>query len=330
MSNSEPVSFIVPAYNAESTIGATLASLIGQEYEGPIEIIVVDDGSSDGTANVVRGFPSVKLVSVANGGAARAINTGVKSARHEIVITVDSDATLAVDWLQHIVPWFSDMRVGAVAGYIRTGRTGIIGRVAGYWSEYRHRSLSGKVNNLGGANTAYRRDALMAAGMFDESFRHGHDVAMSRSLVHNGWALVRETRAVCTHFWRSTLRGYLRQQSGYAFYRCKLWRTFGAARNDGVGGALFAKFGVGMGVAASAALAGFWYPQALIGLVALPLLHIPEAVGIARVSREVRVAAASLLVLTLRDFAWLWGIARYASGVLVRQCTRTKRLAGFS
>ena len=86
------VSVVVPAYNAEGTLGQTLASVLGQTFED-LEVVVVDDGSSDGTADVARagGDARVRLVQVQNGGVARARNRGVAEAQGELIAFLDSD-----------------------------------------------------------------------------------------------------------------------------------------------------------------------------------------------------------------------------------------------
>src|SRR4029453_7882145 len=89
------VSIIVPAYNEEKVIVQTIASLLNQKYAGPIEIVVVDDGSSDDTTHIVRegygSHPSVSAYRKANGGKASALNYGIAHAQHEIVIGLDAD-----------------------------------------------------------------------------------------------------------------------------------------------------------------------------------------------------------------------------------------------
>ena len=94
MSGSELVSVVVPAYNAQATLAATLASIRGQSHR-EIEIIIVDDGSSDGTAALARAEaerdPRIKVLSVENGGVARARNIGVAASRGAFVAPVDAD-----------------------------------------------------------------------------------------------------------------------------------------------------------------------------------------------------------------------------------------------
>ncbi len=90
---------VIPAYNSERYIGRALESVLGQSY-GVSEIIVVDDGSSDGTAEAVRGFgEAVRLIEQENGGASAARNAGIKSASGEWVAFLDADDEWLVDKL---------------------------------------------------------------------------------------------------------------------------------------------------------------------------------------------------------------------------------------
>ena len=87
----EPVSVIVPAYNEKECIAATLRSLMACDH--PIEVIVVDDGSTDETAAIVASLrlPGVRLVRQANAGKPAALNNGIRHARHDLIVMMDGD-----------------------------------------------------------------------------------------------------------------------------------------------------------------------------------------------------------------------------------------------
>jgi glycosyltransferase involved in cell wall biosynthesis len=93
------VSVIVPAYNRERYLGAALDSVLAQDYR-PLEIVVVDDGSTDGTARVARAYPDVRYLHQANQGVAAARNAGIAASRGELIAFLDSDDLWAPEKLR--------------------------------------------------------------------------------------------------------------------------------------------------------------------------------------------------------------------------------------
>lgn len=87
------VSVVVPVYNAERFLHATLDSIFRQEYE-PFEVICVDDGSTDGSAEIARSYPEVRYFHQDNSGASAARNRGVAEARGELIANADADDEL--------------------------------------------------------------------------------------------------------------------------------------------------------------------------------------------------------------------------------------------
>ena len=123
------MSVVVPAYNERECIADTLGSLLTGDH--PIEIVVVDDGSTDGTADIaaaVRG-PRVRVIRQPKAGKAAALNTGIVHARHELIVMMDGDTVFEPDTVRRLVQPFADRRVGAVAGNAKiVNRRGLIAR----------------------------------------------------------------------------------------------------------------------------------------------------------------------------------------------------------
>jgi cellulose synthase/poly-beta-1,6-N-acetylglucosamine synthase-like glycosyltransferase len=119
------VSVVVPAYNEERVIAKTIASLLEQRYDGPLEIVVVDDGSPDDTHGVAAraygAHPQVAVYRKPNGGKASALNFGIARARGTIVVGMDADTVFLADTVAELVRPFADERVGAVAGNAKVG-----------------------------------------------------------------------------------------------------------------------------------------------------------------------------------------------------------------
>jgi len=198
-----PVSVIVPAYNEKEGIEAAVRSLSGGEHPGGIEEVVVDDGSTDGTADIVdaMNLPNVRVVRIPNGGKPNALNTGVALASHDLIVMVDGDTVFEPDSLNRLVQPFADPKVGAVAGNVKVGnRTSVVARwqhieyVIGFNLDRRLYDVLRCMPTIPGAIGAFRREALReAGGMSHETLAEDTDVTMA--LCRAGWHVVYEERA---------------------------------------------------------------------------------------------------------------------------------------
>ncbi|MEQ7010090.1 bifunctional polysaccharide deacetylase/glycosyltransferase family 2 protein [Actinopolymorpha sp. B17G11] len=192
----EPVSIIVPAYNERECIANTVLSLAPREH--PLEIIVVDDGSTDGTADIVEalGLPSVTVVRQENAGKAAALNTGISWASHQIIVMMDGDTVFEPTTVGELIKPFADARIGAVAGNAKVGnRDTMIGRwqhieyVMGFNLDRRMYDVLRCMPCIPGAVGAFRRSALRDAGlMSDDTLAEDTDVTMA--LHRAGWDVV--------------------------------------------------------------------------------------------------------------------------------------------
>jgi len=126
------VSIIVPAYNEEFVIEATIRSLLNSDYDN-FEIIVVDDGSLDRTSEVMRerfgDEPLVKLFTEPNAGKAAALNLGLRHAKGDVIVALDADTQFPAETIRALARRFSDPEIGAVAGNAKVGnRVNIVTR----------------------------------------------------------------------------------------------------------------------------------------------------------------------------------------------------------
>ncbi|MEU5565920.1 bifunctional polysaccharide deacetylase/glycosyltransferase family 2 protein [Micromonospora musae] len=199
----DPVSVIVPAYNEKEGIEAAVRSLADGDHPGGIEVIVVDDGSTDGTADIVDGLrlPNVRVVRKPNGGKSSALNTGVALARHELIVMVDGDTVLERDSVRRLVQPFADRQVGAVAGNVKVGnRKSLIAKwqhieyVIGFNLDRRLYETLRCMSTVPGAIGAFRRQALRyAGGMSDDTLAEDTDITMAMGRA--GWKVVYEESA---------------------------------------------------------------------------------------------------------------------------------------
>jgi cellulose synthase/poly-beta-1,6-N-acetylglucosamine synthase-like glycosyltransferase/peptidoglycan/xylan/chitin deacetylase (PgdA/CDA1 family) len=199
-----PVTVIVPAYNEEAGIRATVQSLAETDYRGEVEIIVVDDGSTDRTAELAGalGYPNVRVIRRPNGGKPSALNTGIAQARHELLIMVDGDTVFERATIGHLVRQLADPAVGAVSGNTKVGnRRGMIGRwqhieyVIGFNLDRRAFELLDCMATVPGAIGAFRRSALVALGGVSLDTL-AEDTDLTMALCRAGWRVVYEEKAL--------------------------------------------------------------------------------------------------------------------------------------
>jgi cellulose synthase/poly-beta-1,6-N-acetylglucosamine synthase-like glycosyltransferase/peptidoglycan/xylan/chitin deacetylase (PgdA/CDA1 family) len=166
------VAVIVPAYNEAIGIGRAVRSLAGSDYP-ELEIVVVDDGSTDATADVVigLGLDGVHLVRQDNLGKAAALNTGIELTDAEVVVMVDGDTLFEPDTLRRLVAPLADPGVGAVSGNTKVGnRRGLLGRwqhieyVVGFNLDRRMYEVLQCTPTVPGAIGAFRRHVLEEVG----------------------------------------------------------------------------------------------------------------------------------------------------------------------
>ncbi|MGW3634593.1 glycosyltransferase [Streptomyces sp. NPDC005122] len=197
----EPVSVLVPAYNEAKCIENTVRSLMASEH--PVEVVVVDDGSSDGTARIVEDLrlPNVRVVRQVNAGKPAALNRGVANARHDIVVMMDGDTVFEPATVGELVQPFADPGVGAVAGNAKVGnRDSLIGAwqhieyVMGFNLDRRMYDILRCMPTIPGAVGAFRRSALdRVGGMSDDTLAEDTDITMA--LHRDGWRVVYAEKA---------------------------------------------------------------------------------------------------------------------------------------
>ncbi|WP_405688399.1 glycosyltransferase [Streptomyces sp. NBC_01387] len=192
----EPVSVLVPAYNERECIANTVRSLMASEH--PVEVIVIDDGSTDGTADLVEAMRllGVRVVRQRNSGKPAALDTGIAHARYELVVMMDGDTVFEPSTVGELVQPFGDPRVGAVAGNAKVGnKDSLIGAwqhieyVMGFNLDRRMYDVLRCMPTIPGAVGAFRREALAAVGgMSDDTLAEDTDVTMA--LHRGGWRVV--------------------------------------------------------------------------------------------------------------------------------------------
>ena len=223
------VSVIVPAFNEAVTIETCLRSLAGQTYD-KLDVLVVDDGSTDETAERVTatitrigGTPHVSLVRKSNGGKASALNTGIGMTSSDVVVCVDADSVLAPDAIERIVEPFEDRAVGAVGGVVRVADCGtLLGRqqameyVAGLGLQRAAFARIDAVQVLPGAISAFRRDVLRSVGGYSaDTVVEDFDATVAVQAA--GFRAVVHPRAVAHTEGAATLSDLVKQRRRWAY-----------------------------------------------------------------------------------------------------------------
>ena len=212
------VSVVVCAYNAAGTIDDCLTSLERVNYPD-VEIIVVNDGSSDETGAIARRHTAVKVIDVPNGGLAAARNVGLAGARGDVVAYTDADVRVDPDWLAYLVqPMVRSDVVGAGGPNVVPADDPWVAQcVARAPGGPTHVLLDDRIaEHVPGCNMAFRREALLAIGGFNPVYlRAGDDVDVCWRLQARGWKIGFAAAALVWHHHRATVKAYWRQQAGY-------------------------------------------------------------------------------------------------------------------
>ena len=219
------VSVVVPAYNEATGIAATVTSMATSRYRGRIEVIVVDDGSTDGTAAVARSLrlPYLRVITQVNTGKPGALSHGISAARSDILVLVDGDTIFQPDTLDHLIAPLAARDVGAVSGNTKVAnRRGLLGGwqhleyVMGFNLDRRLFDMLGTIPTVPGAIGAFRRVALdWVGGISTDTLAEDTDLTMS--LCRSPWRVVYAPDALAWTEAPSTLGQLWRQRYRWSY-----------------------------------------------------------------------------------------------------------------
>ena len=211
------ISVVVCSYNGARTIRDCCEGLLRLEYPN-FEVIVVNDGSSDATPEIVSEY-DFRLISTENRGLSNARNTGWQEARGEIVAYIDDDAYPDPHWLTYLAAAFMRTTHVGIGGpnLPPSGDGPIADCVANAPGGPVHVLLSDtEAEHIPGCNMAFRKTALQAIAGFDPQFRTaGDDVDVCWRLQQQGWTIGFSPAAMVWHHRRNSVKTYWKQQQGY-------------------------------------------------------------------------------------------------------------------
>jgi cellulose synthase/poly-beta-1,6-N-acetylglucosamine synthase-like glycosyltransferase/peptidoglycan/xylan/chitin deacetylase (PgdA/CDA1 family) len=241
-----PVSVVVPAYNEAANIAATVRSLVANDYP-QIEVIVVDDGSTDATARIVAGLrlPNVRLLRQPNAGKPAALNRGLNHARFDLVVLVDGDTVFEPDAIGRLIQPFTDHGVGGVSGNTKVAnRRRLLGKwqhleyVMGFNLDRRLFDVAQCMPTVPGAIGAFRRQALDDVGGVS-SATLAEDTDLTMAVIRAGWRVVYVEDAIAWTETPATLRQLWRQRYRWCYGTLQaMWKHRRALTERGAAGRL--------------------------------------------------------------------------------------------
>jgi glycosyltransferase involved in cell wall biosynthesis len=226
------ISVIIPTFNSAKELTKCLESFKTQTISNEnYEVIVVDDGSNDGTKDAAAKYP-VRYIYQQNHGPAAARNNGANQVQGEIILFTDADCEPQPNWIEEMIKPLDDPQVVGVKGAYRTRQKGIVARLVQI--EYEHKYERMKkfkyIDFIDTYSAGYRKDIFLKYNGFDERYPNAsvEDQEFSFRLFHDGHKMVFNPNAVVFHKHSASLMGYLRKK-----YKIAFWKAFLLKRHPG-------------------------------------------------------------------------------------------------
>lgn len=226
------ISVIIPAYNSCKVLAPCLDALFKQTVpRNQYEIIVVDDGSHDGTDVVAKSF-DVQVIRQEHAGPAVARNCGVSRSTGNILLFTDADCAPREDWIEKMTRPFQDPEIVGVKGVYRTNQRGLVARFVQteFEEKYDRMRKADYIDFVDTYSAGYRKAVFQENGGFDPTFPgpSAEDVEFSFRLSQKGYKMVFVPDAVVYHSHPSTLWVYLYRKFRFSLWRAKVYARFPA------------------------------------------------------------------------------------------------------
>jgi len=305
------ISVVIPVFNGAATLLACLRTM-QRQTRPPDEVVVVDDGSTDGSADVARGFGAC-VISQRNAGPAAARNRGATVAQGDTLLFTDADCVPAPDWVERMVIAFTDPTVAGAKGTYRTCQRELVARFvqAEYEDRYDRMRLLETIDFVDTYSAGYRRDVFLSSGGFDTSFPTAsvEDQEFSFRLAEAGHRLVFVPDAQVFHTHDRTLGEYARRKFWIGYWKVRVVREHPdkLVRDSHTPQVLKVQIGLAALGALLAVCGVLGWHLALAGLAAWTALLVSGLPFLADlVRRDPAVATVAPLLLFVR--AWALGL----------------------
>jgi len=205
---------IIPTLNRASELAECLGALRNQTLQ-PLEIIVVDDGSTDGTHEVVRKFNATLIEAGSGKQANYCRNQGAMKARGEILMFFDSDTVPSPEALEVAARTLSDVKIEAVVGLysVQHRHTNAASQYKNLWIRYSYLKSAGHIDWIFGAVSAIRREAFFRSGGFDQTMmmtHGGEDLELGKRMATHNLTIVLNPECEVEHLKKHTLMSLLK------------------------------------------------------------------------------------------------------------------------
>ena len=274
------VSVIIPVRDGTDVLPDCLAALARQSYPADcLEVIVVDDASTDGTSALVRSEIQawsqrdinvrLRLIEKPWGGAGAARNRGVREATGEIVLFTDADCEPTLSWVEEMIAPLADLRIQAVAGGYLTRQSSKVARLAQaeFEDRYRHVAKNRYIDIAFTHSCAVRREVFLDSQGFDERIpNNADDLELSYRLAQRGHLIVFAPRGLVYHRHPATWSDYIRKKIGRGYWRTLVFKRYP--------GKLIRDSYTPQTLKLQILLAGLALPLTLLGLIGVPLAPI--------------------------------------------------------
>jgi glycosyltransferase involved in cell wall biosynthesis len=224
------LSIVVPVFNGEQYIKETVLSLLNVEKPENTEIIIVDDGSTDNTKEILTQFKQIQYYFQKNAGPASARNHGARLAKGEVLFFTDADCRPHTDWVVKLLLNLTEMKVAVVSGsYGIANQSSRLARCVQNEIIYRHNRLMPDYPKVFGSyNFAIEKKVFDELGGFNVKYRNasGEDNDLSYKIIKAGYRIYFAKDALVDHFHPEKIFRYLKEQFRHGFWRAKIYLDF--------------------------------------------------------------------------------------------------------